>query len=315
MGFSLSRALQGATMGAAHAAGEIFDDMIKEERKQREAVEAQGRAKELATFQADLIMDRERSRDELKEARAKKDRKELSDQMKEIRATVEEAGLDPDKYDGMKMAAGLADEKGYTSIADKWRARMETERSHMANEENKKLQIEAIRAQRGANHAAKMDAEDRNAMQSIVRQADRLVIPGARDDSGKVIGDPDKDAANAALAWAEDQREQGRSWKGIRSDLAQITDGFMRQPEELKKSPSINRFTAALDFWKLPEEEKAKLRAPKTGVLNNAGAAPPASTKKPDTGGGLWGAIKGTIGQAGQNMQGTADALSVGNGD
>ena len=315
MGFSLSRALQGATMGAANAAGEIFDDMIKEERKQREAVEAQGRAKEMATLQADLIMDRERRRDEDKEKLAERNQEKIKQKLGGYYAAAREEGLDPNDMKGMRFIANKALEAGDVGVYDKMTDNIDRREKNLADAENKKLQIEAIRAQRDANHAAKMDAEDRNAMQSIVRQADRLVIPGARDDSGKVIGDPDKDAANAALAWAEDQREQGRSWKAIRSDLAQITDGFVRQPEELKKSPSINRFTAALDFWNLPEEEKAKLRAPKTGVLNNAGAAPPAGTKKPDTGGGLWGAIKGTIGQAGQNMQGTADALSVGNGD
>jgi hypothetical protein len=288
MGFSLKRALQGAVLGVAHEAGEVFDGMIAEERKQREADLALERSKQLQIHQADLIMDRERSRDEIKAAREKADRDELARHNKEIRAKVRESGLDPDSAAGLKAAAGLADENGFTALADKYRHRGEQERSHMANEENRKLQIESIRAQRGANHAAKMDAEDKNAMQGIFRQADRLIIPGARDENGRTIGDPDKDGAHAAVAWAEAEREKGRSWKAIRSDLAQITEGFAKQPDEIKKLPAIKRFDAALGYWSMTPEQRAAL-AKKPTEQGPAVATPGAPKTKPNTGRGFFG--------------------------
>ena len=264
MGFSLSRALAGAAMGAAHSAGEIFDGMIAEERKTREADAAMQRqldvATQLQTHADELTGAREVSRDALKEARAKKDRDETATQMQGIRTKVKAMGIDPDTNAGLRAAAGLADEQGYTAIADKFRVRSELERSHMANEEDRKLRAAALGEARATRKREGMDAEDKAAMNSIIRVADRLTVPPMRDpDTNKPIGDPDKDAANAALAWAESENAKGRSWKAVRSDLTQIIDGFGKQPAEIKKLPASTRFNAALDFWNMPEDKR---RAP-----------------------------------------------------
>jgi len=288
MGFSLSRALQGAVVGAAHEAGEVFDGMIAEERKTRELEAATARTKELQVHQSDLLDARERSRDELKDARAKADRDTLSSQMKDIRAKVRETGEDPDSVKGLKLAAGFADEAGYTAIADKYRGRGETERSHIANEENRKEMVRNRAEARAGRKREGMDAEDKAAMNGIIRQVDRLVVPGTRDENGKTIGDPDKDAAQAGLAWAEDQRDKGRSWKSIRSDLAQITEGYARQPDEIKKLPSMKRFDAALGYWNLPEDKRKELTS-KPATTAPTTLPTPGAPKKPNTGGGALG--------------------------
>lgn len=285
MGFSLSRAMQGAAMGAAHSAGEIFDSMIAEERKTREADAQLQRQLQLQTqvetHRDQLAADREDRRDEMNAARAQKERDTYGGQMKEIRAAVKGMGLDPDTSKGLAAAAGLADEAGYNAVADKFRLRSETERSHMANEENRKVQLAAIGEARAARKRESMDAEDKAAMTSIMRVADRLTVPAPRDpDTNKPIGDPDKDAANAALAWAEDQAAKGRSWKAVRNDLTQIIDGFSKQPAEIKKLPAGTRFNAALDYWNLPADKRRAAVPEKTQValpIQTRQAAPAAS--------------------------------------
>jgi len=265
MGFSLSRAMQGAAMGAAHAAGEIFDGMIAEERKTREADAAMRRqldvATQLQTHADELTGAREVSRDALKEARATKEQEKVTARMGAYYTDAREKGLDPNKIEGLRHIASSALEKGDIGVYDKITDNIDKREKNLSDAENRKLQISALHESRAARKREGMDAEDKAAMNSILRIADRLTVPGQRDpdDPRKVIGDPDKDAANAALAWAESENAKGRSWKAVRSDLTQIIDGFGKQPAEIKKLPASTRFNAALDFWNMPEDKR---RAP-----------------------------------------------------
>jgi hypothetical protein len=148
MGFSLKRALQGAVMGVAHEAGEVFDGMIAEERKQREAVAAQERAFEVARYQADLTLDRERARDRDKEALSAKAEEKIKTEMKGYYTAAREAGFDPNKIDGMRFIAAKALEDGKAGIYDKITDNIDKREKNLADAENRKLQIEATRAQR-----------------------------------------------------------------------------------------------------------------------------------------------------------------------
>jgi len=265
MGFSLSRAMQGAAMGAAHAAGEIFDGMIAEERKTREldaAMQRQMQAQEQMDVRRDeLAGAREASRDALKEELSKRKQQEVTDRMGAYYTATREKGLDPNKLEGLRHIANSALEKGDIGVYDKITDNIDKREKNLSDAENRKLQISALHESRAMRKREGMDAEDKAAMNSILRIADRLTVPGQRDpdDPRKVIGDPDKDAANAALAWAESENAKGRSWKSVRSDLTQIIDGFGKQPAEIKKLPAATRFNAALDFWNMPEDKR---RAP-----------------------------------------------------
>lgn len=294
MGFSLSRALAGGVVGAAGAAGQVFDAQLKEAAIDRARVADEERAFRVADHADELAAMREQRKYDFlagkEEATIAKD----AATMREVRAKVREQGLDPDTPKGMKAAAGFAEEAGYLKHANTFRTRAEVERHNTAQEEatkeNRAARLQAASEARANRKLAGMDAEDKAAMNGIIRQADRLVIPGARDENGKVVGDPDKDAANAAISWAESERDKGRSWKAIRSDLAQITEGFVRQPDEIKKTPSINRFSAALDFWNLPEDKRAAFGKKVAPVVETGKAAAPVTTsKRPDSAGGIVG--------------------------
>lgn len=293
MGFSLSRALAGAVVGGAHAAGQVFDSQLAEAAKDRARIADEERAFRVADHADELAAMREQRKYEYLEKKQRDNLKQDAETMREVRAKVREQGLDPDTPAGMKAAAGLADEMGYMNHADKFRLRSENERAATAREEGLKearaARLQAASEARANRKLANMDAEDKAAMNGIIRQADRLIIPGARDENGKVIGDPDKDAANAAISWAESERDKGRSWKAIRSDLAQITEGFVRQPDEIKKTPSLNRFSAALDFWNLPEEKRAVFSQKAAPVVETGRVAEPTVTKKPNSAGGIVG--------------------------
>jgi len=276
MGFSLGRALAAGIAGGAHAAGEVYDAQLKEAVADRTRISEEESKFRQLDHADELLAAREARIDEMKAVRAEKEQGKLSIQLKEVRDATRALGKDPDTYEGMKVAAGLADEKGYTSIADKWRLRLENERSHMANEANRKesaaFRSEAARARR----EDKMGEEEKAAMGSVLRIADRLTIPGARDENGKVIGDKDPSAANAAAAWAESERDKKRSWKSIKSDLVQITDGFFKQPESAKKLDPATRFNAALKFYQMSDEDRKKLSA-------GGGASGGAAAKKVET--------------------------------
>lgn len=293
MGFSLKRALAGAVVGGAHAAGEVYDAQLKEAAITRQREAEFERQKELQAHQADILMDRENRRDEIKAARADKDQEKVAKNMSEIRSAVREKGLDPDKIDGLRYAAGLADEKGYTAIADKYRVRLETERSHTANEENKKIQMAAIAESRAGRKREEMDSEERNAMAGIERLASKLVIKKYDPDTQKEIKEQtDDSAANAAISWAYDQRDNKRSFKEIRSELSNIVNkvSAVRTDPKLGKLPGQAQFDIVVGFKKNPnapdqvESKSAQGTEPES--------TPASSPKKPDSGGGLLGWLK-----------------------
>jgi hypothetical protein len=274
MGFSLSRALRAGIAGAAHEAGEVFDSMIVEERKQKEAEANMIRQKDLATYQADLVVDRERRRDEDKEKLSERVAEKLKGEMNGYYTAAREAGFDPNKIDGMRFIAAKALEDGKAGIYDKITDNIDKREKNLADIENRKIQLAHLGEARAARKREGMDAEDKAAMAGIFRQADRLVVPGARDENGKTITDADKDGAQAAVAWAESEREKGRSWKSIRSDLSQITDGFARQPEEVKKLPAVKRFDDALGYWNLTPEQRAEMGKKREAAGTGTASAP-----------------------------------------
>lgn len=234
MGFSLKRALAGAVVGGAHAAGQVFDAQLAEAAKDRARELDLERAKEIAAFQADIAMDRENRRDEIKANRTKEDTKLVADNMREVRTAVREAGLDPDSVKGMKMAAGLADERGFTSIADKYRVRLETERSHLANEENRKLQAEAVReARAGRLASAGKEREDKSyakfeklVLNDINKDFEVTVLNPHKDDGSTV---PDKSAIPTARNYALELYKQGVPPERISIEMNKLQDIMLNE--------------------------------------------------------------------------------------
>lgn len=289
MGFSLKRALAGAVVGGAHAAGEVYDAQLKEAAITRAREAEFERQKQLQIHQDEILAERENRRDELKANRADKEQDKVAKSMSEIRSAVREKGLDPDKIDGLRYAAGLADEKGYTTIADKYRMRLETERSHLANEENKKIQMAALGESRAARRRGEMDTEERNAMAGLERLASKLVIRKYDPETQKELQEQrDDSAANAAMSWAYDQRDKNRSFKEIRSELSNIVNkvSAVRTNPKLGKLPGQAQFDIVMGFKKNPD---APDQVESESTQGGSADAATSSAKKPDSGGGFVG--------------------------
>lgn len=294
MGFSLSRALAGAAMGAAHSAGEIFDGMIAEERKTRESDALLQRQLQIEDHRDQLAADRAERVDEMKASRAQKERDTYGTQMKEVRAKVKGMGLDPDTSKGLQAAAGLADEAGYSAVADKFRVRSELERSHMANEDNRKLQISALHESRAARKRGESEASNNAALARIEKYASTFAIPGERDEDGKVIKDKDEEAVAAARDFAQQELASGASEKSVLSQLAQLRKqfGVIRATDKYKTLSSTDQFEAAINPRAFDEgREKAKGKSTPSPATTTTSIG----TRTPDNGGGLWGATKGLL--------------------
>ena len=279
MGFSLSRALAGAVVGGAHAAGDVFSDQLAEAAKDRARVADEERAFRVAEHADELLAAREQSKRDYLETKQKDALKQDADTMREVREAVREQGLDPDTPAGMKAAAGIADEKGYLNHADKFRIRAETERANTAREEGLK-EARAARAEAAAaRRGAKMDEEEKNRMQQLDRVIGQFKFPVYKqDEDGKLkhVGDDDSGAA-AAASYAYGRRDDNESFKSINRDLRQIQEqaSIFRQ-----KDPTLSG-NVAFELGKKVWENKGK--AP--DATANAGpsaqpAAPVAQPKK-----------------------------------
>jgi hypothetical protein len=284
MGFSLKRALQGAVMGAAHEAGEVFDGMIAEERKLREAAAAQDRAKELATFQADLIMDRERSRDEIKEKAKEREEEKVSKQMQGYYAAAREAGFDPNKLDGMRFIASKALEDGKAGIYDKITDNIDRREKNLADAENRKFQLQSAAEARAARKRGEADADHEKQLQRLTTYANRFDVPGFDDDGKKVV---DKRASNAAFNYGHDEIvNKGRKPAAVFAELAEINsrvDALRNLPDYAKAAPDVLFKTAVNPNW------DKKPAPPAAGGAAQA----PAAKAKPQTGGGIFGRMFG----------------------
>lgn len=280
MGFSLSRALQGAVMGAAHEAGEIFDGMIAEERKQRELDLAQERAFEVERFKDQLLLDRERSRDRDKEAIATRAEEKISNQMKTYYAAAREAGLDPNKLDGMRFIAAKALEDGKAGIYDKITDNIDKREKNLSDAELRKLQIAQLGEARASRKRGEADADHEKQLQRLTTYANRFDVPGFDEDGKKVV---DKRAANAAFNYGHDEIvNKGRKPAEVFAELAELNsrvDALRNLPEYAKASPDALFKTAVNPNW----DKKPVTPTP-------AGGAPTTTApKKPDSGGGISG--------------------------
>ena len=76
MGFSLKRALLGAVVGGAHAAGEVYDAQLKEAEKNRQRELDLAKTKELQEHADELLANREARKQEMLDKR-ESDKREI----------------------------------------------------------------------------------------------------------------------------------------------------------------------------------------------------------------------------------------------
>lgn len=194
MGFSLSRAMQGAAMGAAHAAGEIFDGMIAEERKTREADAAMQRqldvATQLQTHADELTGAREVSRDALKEARATKEQEKVTARMGAYYTDAREKGLDPNKIEGLRHIASSALEKGDIGVYDKITDNIDKREKNLSDAENRRISASDVAVRRDALRQEREDSKNQFTLEKFNKLYSKI-----DDDFAVKVPDPNKDGA------------------------------------------------------------------------------------------------------------------------
>ena len=114
MGFSLSRALAGAVVGATTAAGKMFDEGFAEDAKNRAREADLEKAKEVARFTDELTSAREERVNEMKLKTLARERAENKLIIGEQRSIMKEKNIDPGSAEGQSMIG--------TAFADAGRA-------------------------------------------------------------------------------------------------------------------------------------------------------------------------------------------------
>ena len=187
MGFSLSRALAGAVVGAAGAATKMFDEGFAEEAKIRAEERGLEKAKEVARFTDELTSAREQRVDEMKAQRAVKDRETLALATKDARASLSEKGIKFGSPEGQFAMAEDLVAKGYAEFGNKFFDNGQNMLKAANDNETKKLIAEGNRIARQARtdaQADKTDAKGADMFKTILNGQDRII----RDVDGKEIG-------------------------------------------------------------------------------------------------------------------------------
>ena len=194
MGFSLSRALAGAVVGGAHAAGQVFDAQLAEAAKDRARQEDEARAMRQAQFADELLAQREESKRAYGEAKEKDKRALYSGLVKDGVAALKEEGVNVGGAEGQRRLGQMFVEAGYPEFANTFFDNGQRAQQADDNKELKKIQL----ANAAATHAL---ARETKIAGHEGRMADNAKIELKRydsylddfdtknyDENGKVVG-------------------------------------------------------------------------------------------------------------------------------
>lgn len=180
MGFSLSRALQGATIGAAHAAGEIFDAQLKEAEKDRARVAEEERARRQAEYADELLASREARKQEFTDKREADKRKIYKDTVAEATAKLKENNIKIGSAEGQQSIAEAFINAGYPEFGDKFSDNAQKAREADDRKELKKIEMANLMETKRIGRAAA--AEARNGRIDLKRSEDFKMADKAYND-------------------------------------------------------------------------------------------------------------------------------------
>jgi hypothetical protein len=206
MGFSLKRALAGAVVGGAHAAGEVFDAQLKEAAADRARLADEERARRQAEYADELLANREARKQEMLDRREADKRKTYSETVKTVTAELKEKGVKIGSAEGQQAIGDAFANAGYPEFADKFFDNSQKARDTDSKERLKEIELQNLMETRREARAARADARqaridakkeaehDRNALKRSedLKTADKAYNKLLDDLDEKVVGDDGK---------------------------------------------------------------------------------------------------------------------------
>lgn len=158
MGFSLKRALLGAVVGGAHAAGEVYDAQLKEAEKNRQRELDLAKTKELQVHADDLLANREARKQEMLDKREADKRGIYKTIVAEQTAALKEKGIGIGTAEGQQSIAEAFISAGYPEFGDKFSDNAQKAREADDRKELKKIEMANLMETRRATRAMQADA-------------------------------------------------------------------------------------------------------------------------------------------------------------
>ena len=158
MGFSLKRALLGAVVGGAHAAGEVYDAQLKEAEKNRQRELDLAKTKELQEHADELLANREARKQEMLDKREADKRSIYKDIVGTQTAALKEKGIGIGTAEGQQSIAEAFISAGYPEFGDKFSDNAQKAREADDRKELKKIEMANLMETRRATRAMQADA-------------------------------------------------------------------------------------------------------------------------------------------------------------
>lgn len=158
MGFSLKRALLGAVVGGAHAAGEVYDAQLKEAEKNRQRELDLAKTKELQEHADELLANREARKQEMLDKRESDKRGIYKNIVAEQTAALKEKGIGIGTAEGQQSIAEAFISAGYPEFGDKFSDNAQKAREADDRKELKKIEMANLMETRRATRAMQADA-------------------------------------------------------------------------------------------------------------------------------------------------------------
>lgn len=240
MGFSLSRALAGAVVGGAHAAGDVFNDQLAEAAKDRARAADEERAFRVAEHADKLVADRARSARDYAEAKEKEKRKDYADTVKDQMVALKEKGISVGSAQGQFAIADAFLQKGQPEFANTFTDNGQKAQQADDNKELRKIQLANAAATAAIARQGKADAQEakiERRKQDEYGRFEKLVLNDITKDFTVDVSDAnnegkyrsDRSAVPIARNYALDLYKQGVAPEEISAKLNQWQDIMFKE--------------------------------------------------------------------------------------
>lgn len=276
MGFSLKRALAGAVVGGAHAAGEIADATLKEAARQRELEEQYRRQREIIEMQDENYARRQQRVADIKEAKDIAKQTRVKEFMSTTLSALRGAGIDSGSAEGQRKLAEAAAEAGHQDYADKFYDNATRMMQISSNEDLKreeiKARVETARLARAARESSRNDSnkEDERGFTFAGMAGGRIMIPSRDGKPVKFDNGPGymQQLYGEARENGLDPKEARRLVNDTQVAISKGLKVNADDPDDI----AARALTVARRVWE-PAQEKAPAPTESKGLLQKPAAA------------------------------------------